>query len=316
MIASAKVKKLAENIRPHSESMVELKTTGNISQVKYMTNTPIMTIRKLDKDNYMELKTGKIKQFKHTENRIESKTNLKQTFSRLRDIINTNVTEPDNCKFITLTYKENMTNPNQLYNDFRKFNMRLQYYLKANDMPKYEYIVAIEPQHRGAWHAHFLAIFESKAPFIPNDTIAEIWGYGFTKTKALKNVDNIGAYLSAYLSDMEISDMDFNQIKSNLKNGIKEIKSDGETKAIIKGARFQMYPTGIRVYRTSRGIKQPTIEKLTNQEAMEKVSNSVLTYEKTIQVIGEDENVINTINYRHFNGLRKVKVGAENEKNC
>lgn len=47
-------------------------------------------------------------------------------------------------------------------------------------------------------------IFPGKAPYIPNDEMAEIWGQGFTKTRRLDNVDNVGAYLTAYLGDMEI----------------------------------------------------------------------------------------------------------------
>lgn len=34
-----------------------------------------------------------------------------------------------------------------------------------------------------------------------------LWGQGFTKTKALDNCDNIGAYFSAYLGDMPLDEV-------------------------------------------------------------------------------------------------------------
>lgn len=46
--------------------------------------------------------------------------------------------------------------------------------------------------------------FPVKAPYIDNSVIAEKWRHGFTKTKAVHGVDNIGAYFSAYLADMPL----------------------------------------------------------------------------------------------------------------
>jgi len=299
-----KVEKLAENIRPQKGSNVQVKMTGNITEIRYMSIQPSAKIQKLDKDRYVMLETGEIKEFNHTEKRIENKTNIKQSIKRLRDLINTNVTNAKNCLWITLTYAENMQDKDRLYNDFRKFNMKLKYYIKAKHLPKYEYIVCAEPQKRGAWHFHLLLIFDEAAPFIHNDILAKTWGHGFTKTTALKNVDNIGAYLSAYLADIELTETDMHNLKNIKNNDLKTITHNGESKAIIKGARLKLYPTGFRLYRTSRGIKQPIIENCTNYKAMKKVQNSTMTYEKTIQLIDDNNKIINTINYRHFNQLR------------
>ena len=64
----------------------------------------------------------------------------------MRDIINTNVVNTNNGLWVTLTYKENMQDTKKLYDDYRKFNMRFQRYLKNNNLPKCEYIVCAEPQ--------------------------------------------------------------------------------------------------------------------------------------------------------------------------
>ena len=53
---------------------------------------------------------------------------------------------------------------------------------------------------------HALFLFDGKAPYISNDTISQIWGHGFTKTKSLKGIGNPGLYLTAYLGDMELSE--------------------------------------------------------------------------------------------------------------
>ena len=98
----------------------------------------------------------------------------------IRDSINTNLAEPENALWVTLTYAENMRDAKRLYEDFRRFWQRFRYYLDKHEYPPAEYITAAEPQGRGAWHLHCLFLFPEKAPFIPNADMARIWGYGFT----------------------------------------------------------------------------------------------------------------------------------------
>ncbi len=99
-----------------------------------------------------------------------------------------------------------MTDPARLYEDYRRFWQRFKYYLNKQGHPPAEYVIAIEPQGRGALHAHCLFSFSCKAPFIPNSEMARIWGHGFTKTQSLKGVGNPGLYLTAYLGNMELTE--------------------------------------------------------------------------------------------------------------
>lgn len=92
-------------------------------------------IRRIDKDTYENLITGEIKKYNHTENRINNIKNLKQTFKRLRDIINTNIVDIKKVLFVTLTYAENMTDHKRLYEDFRRFNQKFQRWLQNNGLP-------------------------------------------------------------------------------------------------------------------------------------------------------------------------------------
>ena len=146
---------------------------GNIKEICYQNiiNRNIY-IKKINENEYIYLPTGEIITCKHIKNRSENLFQVSQSLKRLRDYINTNVQEPLNCRWITLTYSENMTDTKRLYKDFQKFMQKLKYHFKEFNI---EYIVAMEPQGRGAWHAHLILIFDRKAPYIPNKIIENLW---------------------------------------------------------------------------------------------------------------------------------------------
>lgn len=277
-------------------SIVNVKETGNITEVKYMLKNNGGIIRKIDRDHYYDVRNGEVKKYIHTMNRKENKDSIIRTMRNLRDIINTNISNFDtkikNVLWITLTYKENMTDTKQLYKDFKGFNNRFKKFIIANNYSLYEYITTAEPQKRGAWHLHILFIFNSKAPYIEKNILEKIWGFGFVSINTLKNVDNVGVYLTAYLTNLDVSDM---------------IENSSTNKAIIKGARLKMYPTGFRIYRCSKNIKKPLKYKTTEENIQKKLKNEVLTFERTIQIRNEMGSVINRINYRHYNKLKKIK---------
>lgn len=99
-------------------------------------------------------------------------------------------------KFLTLTYKENMQDYSQLARDFDRFMKRLKYHLGA----AFEYVAVPEQQKRGAWHLHILLY----CPFIPIDTLKRLWhesqGQGSFKINQIQHVQDVGAYVSKYMS--------------------------------------------------------------------------------------------------------------------
>jgi hypothetical protein len=268
---------------------------------------PNQTIQKLDRNTYAVLDTGEIKEFEHGTTRADNLTSVAKSLKRLRELLNTNVIDSAKVRWITLTYKANMMDERRLYTDFKKFNMRLRRCLSKNNLPLYEYIVSMEPQGRGAWHAHLILIFTGKAPFIPNDTLSKLWKHGFTRIQSLDNVDNIGAYLTAYLGDMELSEAIKNGALNDRAKEVVTLNDQGEkqSKYYIKGARLKMYPKGFRLFRTSRGIKKPVTYETTNFEAMQKLKSSELTFEKTIILSDENTNYYNIINYRYY---KKISI--------
>lgn len=305
---------LCDNIRPKERQLVKLKRCGDISEIMWSEKrNTTMPITKLSDDYYILNATGEIKEFEHkATSRADNLKSVAHSLARLRDYINCNVTDTSKIRWCTLTYAENMTDTKRLYKDFDKFIKRFRY--RYSDYGKIEYIIACEPQGRGAWHIHALFIFPCTAPFIPNSELAEIWGQGFVNIKKLVDCDNIGAYLTAYLGDMELSDA----IHSNLLHipqgaeisvcgNVKEcdvLQDDGTTikKKFIKGARLRIYPDHFQLYRCSLGIKKPEIEIMENFKAEKKVSADTLTFEKTVTL--SDEDFSNIINYRYYNAKR------------
>lgn len=270
---------------------------GHIKEIQYMSKMNLKAhIKKLDKHRYMILETGEIREFEHIENRAQSENSLFQTFKKLRYLINNNFYGKENELFITLTYKENMTDRKRLYNDCRKFIQRMKYKY-GNDL---DYINIVEPQGRGAWHCHLLVRFNNKDTiYIPNEEIRNIWGHGFVTVKRLNKVDNIGAYLSAYLTDIELT-------SDNMMIAVAEEKEivmktvEGKEKPFIKGGRLRLYPPGMNLFRTSRGIKYPEREKMSFQKAKKRVGSSQPTYFSQKEIPLNDDNSIH-INFYEYN---------------
>lgn len=85
-------------------------------------------------------------------------------------------------------------------------------------------------------------------------------------------------------------------------------RKQGQSKAVIKGARLNLYPPGFNLYRCSRGIKRPEIWQTTEREAQAEISGMPLTYEKTISITDASGAVRNIINYRTY-----TKTPAESD---
>lgn len=305
-----------KNIRPDSPGApVTLKEAGNILEIRYMKTTHSVPIQKINNDIGVDLRTGEVIEFQHKENRSEDKASVAQSLRKLRDLINANLADPKKALWITLTYAENMTDPNRLYQDYRKFWQKIRRYLTKHKYPKAEYIAAAEPQGRGAWHMHCLFLFSEKAPFIANEEIAKLWGHGFTTTKSLSKFDNLGLYLTAYLGDMELSDA----IREGDASGriktvdTKDENGEHQKKAIVKGARLHLYPPGFNLYRCSRGVKRPVIYQTTEAKAQKIVGTAPLVYEKTFTHLNDDGEIINFINFRQYN---KAKRSTQEDENC
>lgn len=290
-----------------SEKKVKIIDMGNIIEIMYIEklNMGGFPVKKLNKNEYIVLDTGEVKEYKnHIENRSQDTNSLRKTFKKIRQLINNNFTGAKNELAFTITYAENMTDPVKLYDDFRKFILRLKYKYSNID-----YMSVVEPQERGAWHCHVLIRFNAlDKVYIPNKVISDMWGNGFVTVKAIKsNVDNLGAYLSAYLGDIEINDKNIGElitsgvVKAGQAINVKEIEIEGKTKKFIKGGRLHLYPAGMQIFRKSSGITYPKTQYMTYENAKKIVGAVTPNYSTKIKILNDDGEVINSISYENYN---------------
>ena len=195
-----------------------------------------LNVKKINKTEYVNLSTGEVKEYNLSKNKCNIES-IRKTFKELIYLIRHNFTaDSENQLFITLTYAENIKDKDKLYNDFKNFYKRLK--RRYKDI-KFDYILVAEPQSRGAWHIH-LMLKADKPLYIHDSVIRELWGHGITQTERLKS-DDVGKYYVAYFTNLEIETKD----------------ERSKEKKYVKGARLQLYPSGMKIYRTTKGIKKP-----------------------------------------------------------
>ncbi len=317
--------KQQEQLLPMPKDNISVLEARDHTDISYSLFKSSCNIRKVDQTHYViipsyvhnlskgekEIEICKIvsdmNNWKEFSNQLANRSNninaVRYTMKNLRNIINENVTHPENCLFLTLTYAENMTDSNRLYKDIKNFMARFRYYLNKNNHPSFEYINTIEPQGRGAFHAHCILIFPEQAPFIPASEIERIWRNGFIKIQSVSDsVDNIGAYLTAYLTDLNINDVSLTDLKKVSTSDIKEISNGGERKAYVKGQRLALYPKGINIYRCSKGIKIPQVQKCDIDRIAQLIRGRKLTYKYAFSIhdtttATKNINVINKLHY-------------------
>lgn len=274
---------------------------GHVVELLEMSSKPKQPpIKKISADEYVNTETGEVHSFNRSQTRADNTDSLRKTFKLIRDTVNANCTEVECLHWVTLTYAENMTDTLQLYNDFKAFWKRFKRYCLQLGRTAPEYITVIEPQKRGAWHCHCLFIWQDGTrPFIPNKTFAQIWAHGFVRITSVDRVDNIGAYLSAYLGDVPLNDYD------RMRDGQTPVK-DVKGKKYVKGGRLHLYPPGMKLMRTSRGIKRPSQEVVAPETIdNEKILAGACTFRGVIEITDE-QGKTRQLAHSYYNTQRKV----------
>lgn len=243
----------------NSEKIVKSYIYGDTIEMTTANGQQEQVIRVIEGKRYVNLETGEIHNMDTSSStRLDNLKSTKQTMKKLRRLVAHNFTGGANQLWITLTYRDHVIEPAMVYIDFKAFIRRIR-----NHFGNVDYITVIEPQASGRWHLHVLLKNDSELT-IPNNDLAKMWGKGYTKTKRLRRADKVGNYLIAYLSNLQIGD------------------EGSQNKSIVKGARLYMYPKGIRIYRTSRGIEKPLEITTTKGELMETYKiNSPPTFSRT-----------------------------------
>lgn len=286
-----KVKKVnSDAIKLYETSMVKLKIAGNTREVQFMAgNNNRCPIQNISKDKYLDKETGEIKERKKSANRYQTPKSVRKSINRLMDLIKCNATEPSHCKWLTLTYADAMTDHTKVYEDGKMFLRRLQRYLNKSEeifdsQKTFKRITVAEPQgetHDNSWHLHILLIFNVPAPFIENEVMAELWGYGITDTHKVYDAEGLALYFKSYLSDIEYTDEPVVKGLADEPKNVVEKNVNGWNKKFIKGEHLKYYPTGMPLFSASRGMKRAVVEKISNKEAMERVEDCKMVYRET-----------------------------------
>lgn len=273
------------------DDFVTVTFMNDIFEVQYLQKSNRQNnILKIDSDRYVVKSTGEIKYYEHTETRNQISNSMKQTMKKLRYLINANFSGRKNELWATLTFRDTQIakEPKYIYKEFNKFIKRLNYKYQN----KLDYIAILEPhgisdKNISEWHGfhlHLLLKSNSSSLYIPYQEFEQIWGLGMCRIERLKNIDNIGAYLSAYLTNAELSD------------------TDSKEKKYIKGSRLWLYPKGIRIYRKSKGIQYPKRIKMPYQSARKMIGID-LHYTKTYKI--ENDNFENIVIFEQYNRKRR-----------
>lgn len=99
--------------------------------------------------------------------------------------------------FLTLTFKENITDIKEGNYLHSKFIKKLNYFVYHTKKSQLKYVSVIEFQKRGAIHYHILFF---NLPHVDKKQLAEIWEHGFIVIKGADKDQNIAGYLTKYMT--------------------------------------------------------------------------------------------------------------------
>jgi hypothetical protein len=153
--------------------------------------------RVIDPETGEVLNGGRVKDDPNNPRKIEPKrTNGRRSKMQLRRLVLANFVNMD--KFITLTIRDgavsDVTDIKECNKEFDKFIKRMR---RAFGDFRYCRVIEFQDKNdRGAVHYHCIM----SLPFVPWETIRGTWGNGNIDIQAIDHVDNVGAYVTKYMS--------------------------------------------------------------------------------------------------------------------
>lgn len=173
---------------------------GHVYEV--MEYTGSFSARRLD--DWNSCKGGRDKEGKEGRKMEYRQSVSHKAREKVRRLITANFNEND--LFITLTFKENMTDVKQANYELKKFLQKMK--RKQSD---FLHVTVLEFQKRGAVHYHMVCNYrlrwESTEQLKEHEReLAKTWTHGFVDIVDIKHVDNVGAYLVKYMSKQNYDD--------------------------------------------------------------------------------------------------------------
>lgn len=304
-----------KKIKYKYQKTVNQGTVIDVTRLSYAPRCPIKVISKTEylklnvpvRDRYGNIQSytsdGEVHEVmpieKQSGEQMRNRRSLRKIFVDLRQLIQVNFGDNQgknkNTQFLTLTYEgaKQTKDPKVIQLDFKNFWLRF-----SRMFPSYElgYVAIVEPHASGMFHIHMLlkSLNGTELAF-QGAELYNIWRNGYVTVEDIIS-DHIGAYFIAYFSNLEILPED----------EIKELENQGDIKEkdgkkYVKGKRLDMYPDGMQIYRYSRNLKKPKVEKGAKEiDETEYNKSYEATYKMTtvFENGDEKENFINKQQYK------------------
>lgn len=126
--------------------------------------------------------------------------------STIRDLVNSNcfaykssTGRPYKPVFVTLTFRDNLTDLTVANRHFTSFIRSLFSRYSPLGLDSIRYLAVPEFQKRGAVHYHVI-FFNLPFRLDFRSVLTTSWSHGFVQFRAVDNVNNVGLYISKYLS--------------------------------------------------------------------------------------------------------------------
>ncbi len=244
-----------------NESDIVIRTDlGKYSKITFVSNpSNRITIKKINKYEYVDLNTGEIKFYNL--DKPTSKSDVNRKLRKYENIVLFNFTGGASELFITLTCKDTILDIAVIKLYYNKFIDNLK-----EDYEDIDYIGLFEQTELGCWHIHlFIKNNQHKRLYIPHQQLLNYWKQGAVYVMPNKNT--------------------FQAL------GHSKDKRDDRLE------RFRYFPKGEKMYHKSKGIKIPTKEKMKYKECPEYNSaNHTKVSSKTYYIRNQKNNkVVNTI---------------------
>ncbi len=254
--------------------------SGNVTEI-YSYENGVRVGEQMPAGHNVKKDTKEItKEERQARDRQNLQRSLSRTIRNLRRSINANVGQWGDYfpKFMTLTFKQNIKDHKTANDEFMKFIQRLNYRVTGQKRAILKYTAVVERQKRGAIHYH--VIFYN-LPYISFNELLDVWQnkneQRGLRINAIKEIDNVGSYVTKYIS--------------------KEIRA-------LKDGKGGKREKDKKIYFQSRGLKKPIEEKITEDE-MKKVMKNLSKADKVFQSEFENE-YCGKIRYTQ---IREVKKG-------
>lgn len=176
---------------------------------QYGATVLLQTLVRYPKRDYRQL--GKTQ--RHAVERGQNLGSIKRTMRNIRELIAVNFDGEAGAGgvFLTLTFADLAvgTDVEAVQREVANFLKRLK-----RRIENLVYLSVIEPQPQRSdsegelvWHFHILIkTTDNESVFVPQKELQDLWGNGIVFIERLQKYRSVSAYLSAYLTDLKVSD--------------------------------------------------------------------------------------------------------------